>query len=111
MDAMSADEPIAGKKPTPEHASASALEEAGAGKTEWDRVKREHAAIVTTLNETPASFTARSAEGLAMYKGLESHSGNGRINELAKQGYLTMAERARADRAEKHSQAPELGDS
>jgi hypothetical protein len=78
--------------------------------TEWDRVKREHAEIVSSLNETPASFTARSAEGLPMYKGLQSHSVNGRMATLAESGHQSLAARVRASKTGRSDPNRDQGD-
>lgn len=66
----------------------------GLAETEWHRVKRQHQAIVESLNETPVSFTARSAEGLAMYRGIESHAINGSTRALAELGHEISTLRA-----------------
>jgi hypothetical protein len=74
--------------------------------TEWHRVKEQHQEIVDSLNQTAVSFTARSAEGLAMYKGLESHTVNGHTRPLAKQGHISIATRVRAASTQRQEGTP-----
>ncbi len=67
--------------------------------TEWDKVKKRHRDIVRKLNETPVSFTVPSAEGLAMYEGLDSHAINGEIGELARAAHTELVARAKRELA------------
>jgi hypothetical protein len=52
-----------------------------------ERVRREHKAVVMTLNSKAVSFVVRSADGIAMYLGIESHSNNGNMPEIARAGH------------------------
>lgn len=63
--------------------------------TDLQSVKERYRRIVAALNSTPASFIVRSKEGLAMYRGLESHSANGRTSDLVREGRIASARQAR----------------
>ena len=66
--------------------------------TNWDIVQEQHRRIVAELNRIPVSFTARSAEGLAMYESFESHNNPDEVRELARAGHHELVARAIAAR-------------
>lgn len=81
------------------------------------RVRREHRAIIAALNSKPVSFVVRSAEGIPMYRGIESHSNNGNMPEIARAGHAAALKRfhklrndeeqAKKEREAKEKQAKE----
>ncbi len=63
------------------------------------KVRSEHQAIIKALNSKPVSFVVRSAEGIPMYRGIESHSNNGNMPEIAKAGHAAALKRFQKIRA------------
>jgi hypothetical protein len=49
--------------------------------------------VVKALNRRRVSFTARSAEGITLYGGLDSHKANGNMRSLAEIGHIELLER------------------
>ncbi len=59
------------------------------GETEFDRVQRQHSAIVAALNDTPVRDTIRSAEGIGMFVSL----GGPEATRLLEIGHLAAVDK------------------
>jgi hypothetical protein len=68
------------------------------GGSNWERVEEEYRRIVKALNRSRVSFTARSAEGITLYGGMDSHSANGDMRKLAKVGHRSLLNRIKGHR-------------
>jgi hypothetical protein len=68
---------------------------AGGAPDNWRRVEEEYADVVSALNARPVSATVRSAEGIALYPGIDSHNANGGMRKLAAAGHQGLLARIR----------------
>jgi hypothetical protein len=62
-------------------------------KGNWEKVEEEYQRVVQALNRSRVSFTSRSAEGITLYGGLDSHNANGNMRKLAEHGHLNLLKR------------------
>jgi hypothetical protein len=62
-------------------------------KSRGDEVEEEYRHVVEALNRGKVSFTVRSAEGITLYAGLDSHKANGHMREIARNGHFQLAQR------------------
>jgi hypothetical protein len=76
-------------------------------RSNWEVVEDEYRSLVETLNEERVSFTGRSAEGIALYGGLKSHTANGNMSDLAEQGHFEMLKLAEGEFESKQQEANE----
>jgi hypothetical protein len=61
----------------------------------WRQVEAEYEKVVTALNDQAVSATIRSAEGVALYRGIDSHNANGGMRQLAEAGHEGLLRRIR----------------
>jgi hypothetical protein len=71
---------------------------AAEGDRNWEKVQEEYQRVVQALNRSRVSFTSRSAEGITLYGGLDSHNANGDMRKLAESGQAELLERIAARR-------------
>lgn len=60
------------------------------GETEFDRVERQHSAIVATLNDTPVRYTIGPAEEIGMFESI----GGPEATRLLEIGHLAAVGKA-----------------
>jgi hypothetical protein len=83
-------------------------DEGTAANSNWDMVREEYRRVVQALNRRAVSFTSRSAEGITLYGGLDSHKANGNMRKLAKTGQIELLRRIEDPKQpEAASDAPE----
>lgn len=73
----------------------------------WEEVQEEYKRVVKALNRRRVSFTARSAEGITLYGGLDSHKANGNMRSLAEIGHIELLERIQEREAREAKQKQE----
>ena len=89
--------------------AASANGEAPA-KDNWKQVEDEYQRVIEALNRDRVSFTVRSAEGITLYGGLDTHSANGNMRRLANIGHFKLLERVKTAENGKGTKSPGNGE-
>jgi hypothetical protein len=79
-------------------------------KGNWEQVEEEYRRVIAALNADPVSFTVRSAEGVTLYGGLDTHNGNGNMRKLADLGHSKLLKRVQTEKKIKTTESPDEGE-